>query len=569
MAAEGPVADLGSQLLGTLGRGALVLVAAAGVGLVLTARSRAESGVSVRLARRFRTRTEEPAVRLRLRVILGVLWIVDGLLQAQPDMPAGFVAQVLGPGRSAGPSWLSSMIDPLARAWTAHPVAADAATVWIQLGLGVLILLGPAAGPLYRPSLIASIGWSIAVWVLGEALGGLTAPGASWLIGSPGAVLLYAGLAGLLLSRPAPEDDLVLAARSRRLVGAWFLLGAALQLLPWEQNFTAEGLSAPFRQAATHAQPALLLGPIRAARSLAEQSPVAVNLLLILLLAGLGLRLLRSGERPVLVAATALCLLTWWLAQDLGVIGGFGTDPNAGLPLAMILLAGWPAPSAGRQRARRQLPASALLPLSMVGLAALIAVPLLSVPSLFGPADAAAVTADSGGGVLRLTGRPAPAFDLLDQNGHRTSLATVRGSLVLVTFLDPVCSDDCPVIANQIAAAIRQLGPRAADVQVVAIDTNPVFHNVADVAAFTTSHGLQDLPGWHFVAGPEPSLRAVLDSYGVAVQVPSVGMIAHDEGIYFLDRTGAETAYLGDGADPNLSTGYATAIRTELSRLLG
>jgi len=148
------------------------------------------------------------------------------------------------------------------------------------------------------------------------------------------------------------------------------------------------------------------------------------------------------------------------------------------------------------------------------------------------------------------------------------SMSRLRGTLTLVTFLDPVCSDDCPIIANQIAAAERALGPLAEKVQIVAIDTNPVFDRVEDVQAFTRSHGLGDLPNWHFLVGPAAQLGDVLAAYGIVVQVPTVGMIAHGEGIYFISPDGTMVAYLGDGANPELSQGYSTLIEQEIRRLL-
>jgi cytochrome oxidase Cu insertion factor (SCO1/SenC/PrrC family) len=48
---------------------------------------------------------------------------------------------------------------------------------------------------------------------------------------------------------------------------------------------------------------------------------------------------------------------------------------------------------------------------------------------------------------------PAPGFSLTDQNGRPVSLSGVRGKVVLLTFLDPVCVTDCPLIAQEWAAS--------------------------------------------------------------------------------------------------------------------
>jgi hypothetical protein len=53
-------------------------------------------------------------------------------------------------------------------------------------------LIGP--GLIYRPTvkvaLLASFGWSLGVWWIGEGLGGLSTGTASPLTGAPGAALL-------------------------------------------------------------------------------------------------------------------------------------------------------------------------------------------------------------------------------------------------------------------------------------------------------------------------------------------------------------------------------------------
>ena len=60
---------------------------------------------------------------------------------------------------------------------------------WAALGLGI------AWRPTVRLALAASIAWSLAVWWLGEGLGGILAGTASPVNGAPGPVLFYAILA--------------------------------------------------------------------------------------------------------------------------------------------------------------------------------------------------------------------------------------------------------------------------------------------------------------------------------------------------------------------------------------
>jgi len=45
-------------------------------------------------------------------------------------------------------------------------------------------------------------------------------------------------------------------------------------------------------------------------------------------------------------------------------------------------------------------------------------------------------------------------------------------------------------------------------------------------------------------------------------------MVSHGEGIYFISPDGTTAAYLGDGANPQLSQGYSTLIEQEIRRQL-
>ena len=214
----------------------------------------------------------EPGARLFLRIAFGLLWIADGLLQAQPKMPAGFVGDILGPGVASGPGWFGDLVAPVARAWTRHPVVADAATVWIQVGVGLLILLG-GRGWLAKVALWGSILWSLVVWSIGEAFGGLLASGASWLSGAPGAVLVYLAASGLLLAPWDWWDSGRAAVIARRFTAGWLLFGAVLQVLPGERQWTSTGLASMFADGASRPQPAPLVRPImRLATFAAERS---------------------------------------------------------------------------------------------------------------------------------------------------------------------------------------------------------------------------------------------------------------------------------------------------------
>ena len=571
MPVSGQAGDLGHALLVALAVQAAVILGCAVVGSIL--RIRWQAG---RPAASSSPTVAEPSARRFLRICLGLLWILDGLLQAQPAMPSGFLPTMVSPALAGQPQWLTSLAGPLVRAWTHHPVGADAITVWLQIGLGVLILAGGTGRPA-RSALLASIGWSAVVWTVGEGFGGLLVPGASWLSGAPGAVLVYAAAAGLLL---APRSwwgvDGRAVVLARRAVGGAMLLGGLLQALPWETNWSADTLSGIFRDGATTPQPDFLSLPLTGLVSASTDHPTVTGALLLGVLAVVGAGLV-LGWAPLafIPAGLGVCALTWWLGQDFGVLGGTGTDPNSAVPLGVLLVTAWPGWSPATSEASTRADRSQRRSWTRVptvaaggavwggGLAAVLVVPLVLALGLVGPADAQAAVADDGG-VRALDGRAAPDFTLADQNGRAVSLASLRGNLVLLTFLDPVCSDNCPVIANQLAAADRAAGARSAHVQIVAIDTNPLFHGRSDVLTFTQEHGMASLPNWHFVTGPLAQLGAALRSYGITVTVPDVGMVSHSQIVYFISPGGREVSAMDDSAVADLTTGYASLLASAI-----
>ncbi|MGH3159164.1 MAG: hypothetical protein ACRDNF_21685, partial [Streptosporangiaceae bacterium] len=64
----------------------------------------------------------EPVARRVLRIGFGLIWIFDGILQAQPAMPLGLTAQVIQPSTAGSPGWVRHLVNWGATPWTYHPI---------------------------------------------------------------------------------------------------------------------------------------------------------------------------------------------------------------------------------------------------------------------------------------------------------------------------------------------------------------------------------------------------------------------------------------------------------------
>ncbi|HEX5289314.1 MAG TPA: hypothetical protein VFX25_10610, partial [Streptosporangiaceae bacterium] len=405
--------------------------------------------------------TAETRARWLLRTGFGVLWIFDGILQAQPKMAGGLATQVMEPIAASSPGWVQHLVNWGGTAWSYHPVQAGAASVWIQVGIGAWLIVA-VHGPWSRLAGAASVAWGLIVWVFGESFGGIFAPGLSWLTGAPGGVLFYVA-AGALIALP---EDVWRSPRSgRRLLaglGVFFAAMAVLQAWPGRGFWQGTGhgkpgtLSGMVKEMAGTDQPHFLSSLLSGFASFAIRYGFAVNLVVVIVLAAMGAAFLTGRPRLVRYAmwsGIVFCLAVWVLVQDLGFLGGLGTDPNSMIPLILLFSAGYlaltpaaqgaeaPARAAAAKRpGARSVAAAGALAVILLGAAPMAAA---AVNRTADPILALAISGDSTGLDL-----PAPGFSLTDQNGRTVSLASLRGKVVLMTFLDPVCTSDCPIIAQ-------------------------------------------------------------------------------------------------------------------------
>jgi len=148
---------------------------------------------------------------------------------------------------------------------------------------------------------------------------------------------------------------------------------------------------------------------------------------------------------------------------------------------------------------------------------------------------------------------PAYPFQLTDQSGQPVSLASLHGKVVVMTFLDPVCTTDCPVIGAELKETGVLLGAADKDVELVAIVANPIYRSAEFTQAFDREEGLAAVPNWLFLTGSVSELDQVWKHYGVAVlDLPAGAMVDHSDVAMIIDRTGHIREVVG--ADPGPAT---------------
>ena len=175
-------------------------------------------------------------------------------------------------------------------------------------------------------------------------------------------------------------------------------------------------------------------------------------------------------------------------------------------------------------------------------------------------------------GTPNVVDAPAPPFGLIDQTGTPVGLGQLRGRAVALTFLDPVCTTDCPLIAQNFRLADQMLGADASKVALVAIVVNPVYRAISFTRAFDRQEGLDHLTNWFYLTGSLPQLRAAWRAYGISAFVtPAGAMIGHQDVAFVIDPHGNERAILDSdpgGGGAAMSSSFAAQLSSQIEHVL-
>lgn len=220
-----------------------------------------------------------------------------------------------------------------------------------------------------------------------------------------------------------------------------------------------------------------------------------------------------------------------------GVVAG--QEPVGRTPIGRMLLERWLG-APGRLR----LAGWALIPLAAAAAALAL---VLATRGGGHPAVTSAAPPVGGPAVTWAAGkRVAPDFRLTDQNGRPVSLARFHGRPVILTFIDPLCRNLCPIEARVLNNVVRRM-PAATRPAIVAVSVNVYGNAHANLVQDRSKWQL--VPQWYWAIGRPARLDRVWRNYGVEVQdVPktiagiTVHNIVHTEAAYVVDARGDQRA---------------------------
>ena len=292
-----------------------------------------------------------------LQRILGALWLIDGLLQFQPQMfTMNMVNGIMKPMLQGQPGIFEPSLQFIVTQTTLHLTTVNLVIAIVQVCLGLGFLLLPDRW--VKELVIASIVWALIVWYGGEGMNMLFTGTASILTGAPGAVLLYP-LLGLAVyprkksaaasqgaTRKAGDDGLLSRGLLRWILSGFWIFAALLQLQPnwWQPGQISGAIGAMVGQGGLNT---VLVDPVLRQLSNATANieiPLNIALIVVFLALGIGLAVVRQEQlRPFLIASIVVSVVFWYCSQAFGMIlTGMATDFNSGLLVVVMALAVWP-----------------------------------------------------------------------------------------------------------------------------------------------------------------------------------------------------------------------------------
>jgi len=133
---------------------------------------------------------------------------------------------------------------------------------------------------------------------------------------------------------------------------------------------------------------------------------------------------------------------------------------------------------------------------------------------------------------------PAPELGLRDHLGRRVTTEEFRGKAMFVTFVYAGCPDVCPLIVSNLRRTLDRLGPRAKDVQMIAVSVDPAGDTPARITTYLRSQKMTGRMLW--LVGSRADLESAWMRWGIDTRIPreNPDLVEHAAPIYGVNAQG-------------------------------
>lgn len=116
----------------------------------------------------------------------------------------------------------------------------------------------------------------------------------------------------------------------------------------------------------------------------------------------------------------------------------------------------------------------------------------------------------------RQPGEKMPPFALVDQSGTTVRSESLRGRVLVVSFVFTTCVEACPLITAQLARAQAQARTEKLDerVRFISITLDPITDTPDVLRRYANTYGI-DLATWHFLTGASDDVARVVRAFGL------------------------------------------------------
>ena len=135
---------------------------------------------------------------------------------------------------------------------------------------------------------------------------------------------------------------------------------------------------------------------------------------------------------------------------------------------------------------------------------------------------------------------PAPEIDLVDSGLRPFSLGSLRGKVVLVSFVYTTCNGSCPATTaglDRVRRSLRDEGLWGRSVEFVSITLDPTRDSPEVLARYARLYRAEP-DSWHFLTGSPGRVAGVIASWDMWARVGPSGVLDHPSRIFLIDQKG-------------------------------
>ena len=145
---------------------------------------------------------------------------------------------------------------------------------------------------------------------------------------------------------------------------------------------------------------------------------------------------------------------------------------------------------------------------------------------------------------------PIPDFSLTDQKGEPFGFKTLRGKIVLLTFVYTTCPDVCPLVTVSMRSVQKDLSPKEREsVYLLSVTTDPEIDEPEILRSYGERHRV-DFTNWSLLTGSIQQLTLVWKAFGIKMLKKARGLVSHTSLTALMDKKGV-VRLIYDGTAPD------------------